>query len=383
MCGIVGFVGRGSPEILDRMVAQIDHRGPDDRGTFFRAGAPTVALGSTRLGIQDLSPAGHQPMTAADERVIIVFNGEIYNFKELRGELERGGHRFRSRSDTEVALELFLRHGPAMLARLNGMFAMAIWDERNGTLFLARDRFGEKPLYLRERAGELLFGSEVKSFLHYPGFTPELDHAALLQYLTFLWVPEPASIFAGVRKLPPGHFAWFRNGRLSIERYWDLDLRTRQTGSPDELAHEVRRRLVLSVRRRLVSDRPVGAFLSGGVDSSTMIAAMAEASEGSIQAYTVGFRPEDLTHEPFKSEVPRARAVAKRFGAQWEYLELGAGVADLLPRVVWHLDEPVADPAAITALLICQSAKPTPTVLLAGTGGDEGFARDRRQPWLV
>jgi asparagine synthase (glutamine-hydrolysing) len=311
--------------------------------------------------------------------VTIVFNGEIYNFPELRAELERDGVRFRSHGDTEVVLELYLRHGPAMLARLNGMFAIAIWDARSAELFLARDRFGEKPLYLYEKNGALLFGSEVKSFLQHSTFEPALDRASLLRYLTFLWVPEPDSMFLGVRKLPPGHYAVFKQGRLSVHQYWDLALpREPLKGDAQELAVEVRRRLVKSVRRRLVSDRPVGAFLSGGVDSSTMLAAMAEVSESPVQAYTIGFKPEDWALYSVSDEVPHARAVAERCGARWQHIELNSEIANLLPFVIWHLDEPVADPAAITAYLLCKTAKPDRTVLLSGMGGDEVFAGYRR-----
>ncbi|HEY2824346.1 MAG TPA: asparagine synthase (glutamine-hydrolyzing), partial [Gemmatimonadales bacterium] len=298
---------------------------------------------------------------------------------ELRGELERDGVPFRSHGDTEVVLELYRRHGPAMLQRLNGMFAMAIWDERTAELFLARDRFGEKPLYLYQHGGGLLFGSEVKSFLQHPDFTPELDRTALLRYLTFLWVPEPNSMFAGVQKLPPGHYAIFKHGRLSVHQYWDLTLpRTSLTGDPRELTAEVRRRLILSVKRRLVSDRPVGAFLSGGIDSSTMLAAMAQASSSPVESYTIGFPPEDFAQYSQSSEVPLAKAVAERCGAQWQHIELDSRITDLLPLVVWHLDEPVADPAATTAYLLCKTAKPTRTVLMSGMGGDEVFAGYRR-----
>ncbi len=382
MCGIAGFVGRGDRRIIEAMTDAIRHRGPDDAGVAYVEGPANVGLGNTRLAIQDLSPDGHQPMSTPDARYTIVFNGEIYNFKELRAELIRDGFQPRSGSDTEVLLALFRNEGRAMLSRLNGMWAFAIWDAEERSLFLARDRFGEKPLYLFQQGSTLLFGSELKSFAHHPSFTVEVDHTALLRYLTFLWVPEPDSLFAGVHKLPPGHFATYKNGSLEIAQYWDLPLHVERPVSAREAATEVRTRLFKSVERRLVSDRPVGAFLSGGIDSSTMVAAMAAVSTEPVQTYTIGFRNTDFEWESVESEVPLAQRVAKHVGAKWEHIELGSEISTLLPTVIEHLDEPVADPAAITAFLLCQAAKKERTVLLSGMGGDEVFAGYRRHKAL-
>jgi asparagine synthase (glutamine-hydrolysing) len=300
----------------------------------------------------------------------ITYNGELYNFRELRKELEAAGERFTSECDTEVLLRLFVVHGPRMLERLNGIFAFAVWDDVEKRLFVARDRLGVKPLYHTEVNGCFAFSSELKALLPLIG-TPSLDKTALADYLTFLWVPDPKTAFKEIRKLPPGHFAWFDSEGLRVEQYWDLVF------SPEERTEEEWRGLVAegvsaSVQRQMVSDVPLGSFLSGGVDSSAIVAAMGQTGQR-VSTYTVGFNRADLEHEIVPDDVRYARRVGQLLGTDYHETILEPNVLDLLPRAVWHLEEPVADPAAISTYLICREARKLGPVMLSGMGGDEVF----------
>ncbi len=375
MCGICGFVGHGDAELVRSMSDAIAHRGPDGEGDQCfppRDGKPGAGLGHRRLSIIDPTPRGAQPMSyGEDRRYWITYNGELYNFRALRADLEREGHRFRTECDTEVMLALYAQHGPAMLDRLNGMFAFAIWDTERHELFLARDRVGVKPLYYSFSDGTFYFASEVKALL--PVLTRRsIRHDAVADYLTFLWVPDPDTMFEGVFKLPPGHCATVRGGRLEIREYWDMSFAPEERPMR-EWAALVRDCVGDSVRRQMVSDVPLGSFLSGGLDSSAIVAGMKTATDA-VTTYTVGFRQEDMGAEIVPDDVQFARRVGRDFGVDYHEETLQPAIVDLLPKVVWHMDEPVADPAAITTYLICSAARERLTVMLSGVGGDEIFA---------
>jgi asparagine synthase (glutamine-hydrolysing) len=370
MCGICGTVGRANEAELGFMTDAMAHRGPDGRGVRVFPGPPPAGLGHRRLAIIDPTPAGAQPMLYAD-RWWITYNGELYNFRELRRELERAGEAFRTSCDTEVLLRMFAVYGPAMLGRLNGMFAFAIWDDHEKRLFLARDRLGVKPLYYTRRDGCFAFASEIKPLLPLIG-RPTLDLDALADYLTLIWVPDPKTAFAEIRKLPPGHFAWFDGDRLSIEQYWDLRFAPEERDET-EWRDRVADAVTHCVRRQTVSDVPLGSFLSGGVDSSAVVAAMAR--DGSrVKSYTVGFDEDDLAHEIVPDDLRHARRVGKLFHTDYHEEILRPDVLALLPKAVWHLEEPVADPAAISTYLICRAARADMSVMLSGIGADEIFA---------
>lgn len=370
MCGICGTVGRANEREIALMTDSMEHRGPDGRGCAVFDGAVPAALGHRRLAILDPSPAGAQPMSFRD-RWWITYNGELYNFRALRAQLERSGERFASDGDTEVLLRLFALHGPAMLDRLNGIFAFAIWDDLTKRLFLARDRLGVKPLYHVRAGGVFGFASELRALLPLVG-APTLDPAGLAEYLTFLWVPDPRTAFAEVSKLPPGHYAWVDAQSTRVERYWDLRFEPEQRPER-EWVERVREGVARSVRSQMVSDVPLGSFLSGGVDSSAVVAAM-QAGGDAVTTYTVGFDGEDLRHEIVPDDLGYARRVGALFGTDYHEEILRPDVLELLPKAVWHLEEPVADPAAISTFLICRAASERMPVMLSGMGADEIFA---------
>ncbi len=370
MCGICGTVGRANLPELDAMTDSMIHRGPDGRGVTIFDGEPPAGLGHRRLAIIDPTPAGAQPMAFRD-RWWITYNGELYNFRELRRDLEARGERFRTDCDTEVLLRMFVVHGPSMLERLNGIFAFAVWDDRDKLLFLARDRLGVKPLYYTRAHGRFAFASELKALLPLIK-TPSLDLTALEDYLTFLWVPDPKTAFREIAKLPPGHYAWVDANDVSIREYWDLRF------TPEELSEEDWRERVAetvqqSVVRQMVSDVPLGSFLSGGVDSSAIAAAMTS-DAAKVDTYTIGFDPEDLRHEIIPDDIVYARRVASLLGTEYHESILRPDVLELLPKTVWHLEEPLADPAAISTYLICREAGKQMPVMLSGMGADELFA---------
>jgi asparagine synthase (glutamine-hydrolysing) len=385
MCGIAGIVNWGDQEIIARMTDIQSHRGPDDRGVWEKIlpDGTYLALGSRRLAIIDLSPAGHMPMQNERGDLWITYNGEIYNFPELRNELLQKGHHFESRTDTEVVLKLYELEGPECVKRLNGMFAFAICDLRSSkpTVFLARDHFGVKPLYYVHQGRRFAFASEAKALLLLPEMRAEVDLAALHQYLTFLWVPDPNTMFQGISKLRAGHYAILREGVLKIEQYWDLEFPPIDqpfTKSEPELVEEVRSHLRRTTRAQMISDVPVGAFLSAGLDSSSIVAMMAESSYEPLQTYTITFPPKYKVGETTLDDPRVASRLAERLGCQHHELVVEAQVTDLLPKLIWHMDEPVADPATLTAYLVCREARAVSTVLLSGIGGDEIFAGYRK-----
>jgi len=361
------------------------HRGPDGFGLWDRRfpDGSYIGLGSRRLAILDLSASGHMPMCNPDRTLWITYNGEIYNFKELRRGLESKGHRFISQTDTEVVLRLYEQEGPECVKRLNGMFAFAICDLRLGRaeLFLARDHFGVKPFYYAQFGGHFAFASEIKALLEIGGINAELDLEALHQYLTFLWVPEPGTMSRGIRKLPAGHYAIFRNGQLTITQYWDLSFPACEATYPrceEDLAEEVRDRLRAAVEAQMISDVPVGAFLSAGLDSSSIVSLMRPASGQPIRTYTITFPPKYRVGENTLDNPSVPTRLARRLGVENQQIVVEPDVADLLPKLAWHMDEPVADPAIIAAYLVCREARQTSTVLLSGVGGDELFGGYRK-----
>src|SRR5215469_13466907 len=325
MCGISGVVNLGNRDTLGRMTQVQAHRGPDDSGVWDRRfpDGSYVGLGSRRLAILDLSPLGHMPMCNENRDIWITYNGEIYNFAELRAELESKGHRFVSRTDTEVILHLYEREGPDCLKQLNGMFAFAICDLRAGTptLFVARDHFGVKPFYYFHKGDRLAFASEIKALLQVPGTEAALDTQALHQYLTFLWVPDPRTMFSGIVKLPPGHYAIFRNGELRVSPYWDLTFPAVDQSyarSEHDLAEEVRARFCRSVKAQMVSDVPIGAFLSAGLDSSGIVAMMREATDQPVRTYTITFPDKYRVGENTLDDPGVATRLARSLGCEHE-----------------------------------------------------------------
>ena len=383
MCGIVGSVNWGDQQSVARMNQVQTHRGPDDDGIWFglAKNGNTVGLGSRRLAILDLSAAGKMPMTTPDGNLTIVYNGEIYNFRELKQRLAGKGYQFSSDTDTEVVLYLYDAFGPDFVKQLNGMFSIAIWDNTQQHLFLARDHFGIKPLYYTQSNGQFAFASEFKSFLELPGFKRELNYEALHQYLTFLWVPDPLTILANVWKLPAGHHAIFKGGKLTQTRYWDLTFPTNSHSyEQDEqsLVEEARHRFSEVVKSQMISDVPLGAFLSAGLDSSSILACMAQHTGDPIRTFTIAFPENYRRGEVTLDDTSVAARTARHFGCQHSEILVEPDVVDLLPKLVWHMDEPTSDPAIITAYLINRDARRDVTVLLSGVGGDELFAGYRK-----
>jgi asparagine synthase (glutamine-hydrolysing) len=385
MCGIAGLANCGDKEVLSRMTRVQAHRGPDDSGVWERRfpDGSYVGLGSRRLAILDLSADGHMPMCNEDGMVWITYNGEIYNFAELRRELQSKGHRFASNTDTEVLIHLYEQEGPDCVHRLKGMFAFAICDLRSGRpeLFLARDHFGIKPFYYSVRGRKLAFASEVKALLNVPEIEAELDLESLHQYLTFLWVPDPKTMFRGIHKLPAGHCATFRDGELEIYQYWDLRFPRADAAYPRteaDLADELRERFRHSVEEQMVSDVPIGAFLSAGLDSSSIVAMMCRETNQPVKTYTITFPKKYRVGESTLDDPNVPARLARHLGCENQRIVVEPDVADLLPRLTWHMDEPTADPAIITAYLVCREARKQATVLLSGVGGDELFAGYRK-----
>lgn len=376
MCGICGVVGQADEQLIKSMLARIAHRGPDDEGVYIATtgAGERIGLGHRRLSIIDLSHAGHEPMSDASGRIWLTYNGEIYNFKEIRRELENLGHRFKSNTDAEVIIYAYLEWGRDCLIRFNGMFAFAIWDSQDETLFLARDRLGIKPLYYADTPSGFAFASEIKALLAIPGTERGVDLGALDQFMTFLWTPDPKTAFRGVSKLPPAHYLVYRGGKAEVSEYWDLKFEEDDYISEAEWVERVREQVARSVRAQMLADVPLGAFLSGGIDSSAIVALMSGVSVLKPTTYTFGFRREDLRYDILEDDMKYARVVGERFATDYHEAYLEPDVMELLPKLVYHMDEPVADPAIITSYLICRSARERLTVLLSGMGGDELFA---------
>jgi asparagine synthase (glutamine-hydrolysing) len=403
MCGIVGFQGNFSPDLLQAMTDAVAHRGPDGQGGVMigQDAAMGTGLGHRRLSIIDLSDAGAQPMCATPDAgggmhsgLTLVYNGEIYNFRELRSELEGDGHEFRSRTDSEVLLHLYERDGLGMMERLNGIFAFAIHDDRpsgrpegmaRGSVLLARDPMGVKPLYYAELPSGFLFGSEIKALLEERSLPRDIDPVALHNTLAYLWSPAPRTMLRAVRKLEPGSALIVTRGRISRQwAYYEMPYEgVTSTRSEGELTEELAERLRVAVERQLVADVPVGAFLSGGLDSSAIVAMMRKALPSQeITAFTIGFR-DGADTEGNPNDLPYARRVAKHLGVRLEEIEVEPVAIQRLPELVALLDEPQADPAPINALMIAERARAMGIpVLLSGAGGDDLFTGYRRH-WAL
>jgi len=372
MCGICGKLAfdrekKISPALVKAMADSIQHRGPDDEGYYVSG---PVALGFRRLSIIDLK-SGHQPLSNEDGSIWIVFNGEIYNYQELRSFLLDKGHVFKTRTDTEVIVHLYEELGHACLERLRGMFSFAIWDGNANTLFLARDRVGIKPLYYRLTDESLLFASEIKAILVDPSVKREIAPELIDRFLTFLYVPGEETLLKGVQKLLPGHYLIARDGKAEIRQYWDLAFATSpKNRSEDEAEEELLSLLSETVKQHMIADVPVGVLLSGGVDSTGVLSLAVDETDKKISTFTVGF-----SGNSFADERPFARLAATRYGTEHYEMTITAGdFGSFLPRYVWHMEEPVCEPPAIALYYVSKLARDHVTVLLSGEGGDEAFA---------
>jgi asparagine synthase (glutamine-hydrolysing) len=378
MCGIYGILGLGpaaphrAPDVLARMGDTMVHRGPDDAGAFVDG---EMLLGMRRLSIIDVA-GGHQPIASEDGQVVAVCNGEIYNFRQLRAELQARGHRFSTLSDSETVVHAYEEYGDAFLGRLDGMFGLAVWDRRRRRLVVARDAIGIKPIYYRATDSELIFASEAKSILAVPGVATALDQDALAQYLSVGYVCAPNCLFAGLRKLEPGSALVVEDGRVRKHRYYRLPAAIDTTRSEADWVSEVRANLERAVHEQMVADVPIGAFLSGGIDSSAVVAFMARHSSQPVRTYSIGFQ--GSSGAQLYNELPYARQVAEQFGTAHREIVVQPDVATLLPQLLWHMDEPVADAAFVTTYLVSKFARQDVTVILSGVGGDELFGGYKR-----
>ncbi|HEY0457615.1 MAG TPA: asparagine synthase (glutamine-hydrolyzing) [Pyrinomonadaceae bacterium] len=369
MCGIVGFINAGSRaasrELLERMNGCIVHRGPDEDGFFVHE---SVALAMRRLAIIDLK-GGQQPIFNEDRSSVIVFNGEIYNFHEIKKDLEARGHAFHTNSDTEVIVHLYDEYGEDCVQYLRGMFAFAIWDFKDKSLFLARDRVGKKPiLYSFQANGDFVFGSEFTALLAHPGISREVDYEAIDSYLSYLCVPAPQTAFKQIRKLEPAHWLRWKDGKIETQRYWQPNFSKKIKISESEAIEETTRIIREATKMRLISEVPLGAFLSGGVDSSTVVALMAEASTGAVKTFSIGFEEQDF------SELQYAKRVAEHVGAEYNEFIVRPNALEVLPTLVEHYGEPYADASAIPTYYVSKETRRFVTVALNGDGGDESFA---------
>jgi asparagine synthase (glutamine-hydrolysing) len=373
MCGIAGQISFNKPvepEQLKLMLSALIHRGPDDEGLYItnQESLPSVGLGHRRLSIIDLSPLGHQPMSNEDATVWIVFNGEIYNFKRLRHDLEEKGHVFRSYTDTEVIIHLYEEYDTSCLQLMRGMFAFALWDEREKRLFIARDRVGKKPLYYAETAQGFYFASEINALFDVPSIKRDLDYGALDLYMTNSYIPSPLTILKEVKKLPPAHFLIYENGGIRIERYWELHFTPKLDFSFYEAKRLVQEKLEEATAIRLFSDVPLGCFLSGGVDSSTVVALMSGLSNKPVKTFSIGFAESAFDERPY------ARTVAERYNTEHHEFLVTPNAVEILPELVRHYGEPFADSSALPTWYLSKMTKEHVTVALNGDGGDELFA---------
>jgi len=410
MCGIAGLICLDPETRIAAMLRAIEHRGRDDEGVWSSAPVdlgggqrpplntprgPQVCLGHRRLSIIDTSSAGHQPMLSHDGRFVLILNGEIYNYRELREQLKTKGHSFRTQTDTEVLLGAWAEWGKDCLSHLNGMFAFALWDAEERALHLVRDRVGIKPLYYADLSGKLkfvehgqdacppgslVFASEIKSILASKLVKAELDREALHQFLTFLWAPDPNTLFSGIKTVPPGHIVTWRDGQVTTNEWWDISFDQIEDGRTEVWWQErLLETLDRVVKLEMVADVPLGSFLSGGIDSSSIVATMNRHSDGRrIGTYTIGIEAEDLRYDIIPDDVEWARRVNQHLDTDYHEIMLKPDVADLLPQLVYHMDEPAID-MAIPSYLVSRAARETMRVMLSGMGGDEVFAGYPRQ----
>jgi len=389
MCGIVGILdNKQTPDrdLLEKMNRIMHHRGPDGEGYYLKG---PVALGHRRLSIIDLS-GGAQPLSNEDGSVWVTFNGEIYNFPSLRDDLIRRGHTFKTRSDTETIVHAWEEWGEGCPKQLRGMFAFAVWDAPRKTLFMARDRMGKKPLYYHAQGDRFLFGSEIKALLQDPRVTRNIDPDSLVDYLNYHYIPFPKTIFKGIHKLEPGHSLTVRlesidkdklpgtsveTLRISSQPYWKLEYRPDPTRTEEEWVEELRKKLEEAVKIRLISEVPLGAFLSGGIDSSTVVALMSRIQSSPVKTFSIGFKEEDF------SELKYARKISELFKTDHHEYVVEPDAMEVLPKLAWEFDEPFADSSAIPTYYVSKLARENVTVILSGDGGDETFAGYRRYRW--
>jgi len=380
MCGITGYfqysgTNKGGQEVLTRMNRSLTHRGPDDEGYYLDGG---LGLAMRRLKIIDLE-GGHQPMCNETEDVWTVFNGEIYNFKALRAELESKGHRFQSQTDTEVIVHLYEEEGESFVKRLRGMFAIALWDKRERKLLVYRDRVGIKPLHYWFQQGTFVFGSEIKAVLQYPSISRDVSPQAVSDYIGLLYIPAPRTIYRDIHKLRPGYFLRLQEGELSEHAYWDFPQEKNNDLTEGEWVERLRAKLDETIGLHMMSDVPLGAFLSGGVDSSTMVAWMSRQSKQPLKTYAIGFDDSRFNELPFAEEV------ARHYGTEHHQQVLHADALELLPTVIGGFDEPFGDSSCIPTYLVSQFARRDVTVAISGDGGDElfgGYLWARKELWL-
>lgn len=375
MCGIVGKYNFGNKEpvgedLIRKMCSQIVHRGPDDEGIYVK---DSIGLGMRRLSIIDLG-SGHQPIFNEDRSVVIVYNGEAYNFLELKEKLQKKGHQFYTQTDTEVLVHAYEEYGTDFIKEIRGMFALALWDENRKILILARDRMGKKPLYYLEKNGILWFCSEIKSILVDSQVERKVDIQSLDYYLSLNYIPAPLTIFEGIKKLPPASLLICENGKIKIEKYWIIDNSFQNTMDENEYAEHLYQLLGESVKMRLISDVPLGAFLSGGVDSSIIVGLMAEHSDIPVKTFSIGFTEDEF------SELEYARLIAKRFSTDHHEYVVTSDVKELIPKLVWYYNEPVGDSSAIPTYYVSKMTRQSVTVALSGDGGDELFAGYGKYP---
>lgn len=391
MCGIVGILDlASSPEqgLIERMNRIMHHRGPDGEGYYLDG---PIALGHRRLSIIDLA-GGKQPLSNEDGTIWVTFNGEIYNFQGLRDELIEKGHRFSTRSDTETIVHAYEEYGESCVERFRGMFSFAVWDGRIKRLFIARDRLGKKPLYYHTDGKRFIFASEIKAIVQDEKVKREIDPKALADYFTYNYIPFPETIFKGIRKLPPGHWmtvdlvgsgvsakpaAETEPSKLEVvtSKYWDIVYHPDHSVSENEWVESLREKLREAVRMRLISEVPLGAFLSGGIDSSTVVALMSQVQNSPVKTFSIGFREEDF------SELKYARMIAEKFGTDHHEMVIDPDAVEVLPLLAWEFDEPFADSSAIPTYYVSKMAREQVTVILSGDGGDETFAGYRRYRW--
>ena len=366
MCGIAGFIGKGTEQDLDNMIRAVSHRGPDDQGKFLKG---DIGLAHARLSIIDLSPAGHQPMADKDKKIWLTFNGEIYNFKELRAELEKTGkYRFQSQTDTEAIIYAWKEYGEKMFEKLDGMFAFALYETEKETLILASDRLGKKPLYWSIQNGTLLFGSELKALLAHQGFHKELDLASLDKYLFYEYVPAPQTIFKNAQKLEPATYLVYKNGQIKKQRYWKMDFNPSSVSETKAIA-ELDTLLSEAVKKRLVADVPLGILLSGGIDSSTIAYYAQKLTSDKIKTFSIGFREKSFDESSY------AKLAADFLGTDHYHTVFTAeNVMELIPSISEILDEPMADPSLLPTYLLSKFARHRVTVALSGDGNDELMA---------
>jgi len=364
ICGKISFNSKIDEGLIRNMCSTLTHRGPDSEGVYVKGNA---GLGHRRLAIIDLSDAGHQPMSNEDGTIWIVLNGEIYNFPELRGNLEKKGHRFKSHTDTEVVLHLYEEKGVECLKDLRGPFAFAVWDNKRERLFIARDRIGKKPLYYHYKNRTLIFASEIKAILKDPEASVEVNKPAITDYLSYGYTPTPETMFKGIMKLPPAHFIVYEKGNIRLEKYWELDFSKKVKLSEKDYCARTMELLEECTKIRLISDVPLGAFLSGGIDSSAVVYMMSKLSSKPVKTFSIGF--EEESH----SELKYAAIIAKKFNTEHREYIVRPNAIELLPKLVWLYNEPYADSSALPSYYVSQMTRKEVTVALNGDGGDEGF----------